>query len=105
MSRRGALLTVALMAVVVVAGAGLVSCGDDGAGPMSASRPLPPRPEGMSGTPVLRCNGDEVFCDVTLDRVVFPGTHNSMSSLAYLGWLFGEQGQAVRAQLARHLAP
>ncbi|MEA2844194.1 MAG: hypothetical protein QOJ69_1865 [Actinomycetota bacterium] len=93
MSRRGALLTAALVVIVAVAGAGLVSCRDH-AEPTAA--PDPGRP---AEAPVLRCNGDEAFCDLTLDRVVFPGTHNSMSSVAYPGWLFGEQGQPVRAQL------
>jgi hypothetical protein len=45
------------------------------------------------------CNGSADFCDAPLDDVVFPGTHNSMSSSLYPGWLFGEQIATITGQL------
>ena len=94
MSRRRPLLIAALLAAVALAGTGLVlSTGDDDEPTLAGEEPARAAP------PVQACNGDEAFCDLTLDRVVFPGTHNSMSSVAYGGWLFGEQSQPIRAQL------
>ena len=46
-----------------------------------------------------RCNGDDDLCDVPLDEVVFPGSHNSMSSALYPGWLFAEQISTIKGQL------
>lgn len=46
-----------------------------------------------------RCNGDESLCDLTIDQVSFPGTHNSMSSSLYPGFLFGEQIGTISSQL------
>jgi hypothetical protein len=34
---------------------------------------------------IQRCNGNRAQCDLRLDQVVFPGTHNSMSSALYPG--------------------
>ena len=48
---------------------------------------------------VRACNGAVNRCDLALNQVVFPGTHNSMSSALYPGWLFGEQVNTIRAQL------
>jgi hypothetical protein len=86
--RRAALLAVAVLAVA--AGAGLLLPNRSPDRPIAALPRLPSE---------QKCNGDEVFCGLTLDRVVFPGTHNSMSSSAYPGWLFGAQGRPIRAQL------
>jgi hypothetical protein len=47
----------------------------------------------------VRCNGDAALCDLTLDKAIFPGTHNSMSSSLYPGWLFGEQIDTIKGQL------
>ncbi len=47
----------------------------------------------------LRCNGVESLCDVRLDRAIFPGTHNSMSSALYPGWLFAEHVKTIGGQL------
>ena len=89
-------LIAALLAVVAVAGAGLaLSRDDDDNQPAADER----RAGTASSAAVRACNGDQAFCDLSLDRVVFPGTHNSMSSVAYGGWLFGEQAQPIRAQL------
>ena len=78
MSRRRPLLIAALLATVAVAGTGLVlSTGDDDEPTLAGEEPARAAPL------VQACNGDEAFCDLTLDRVVFPGTHNSMSSVAY----------------------
>jgi hypothetical protein len=49
------------------------------------------------GTP--ECNGDETLCDVPLNRVVFPGTHNSMSAALNPGWLFAEHVRTIASQL------
>ncbi len=45
------------------------------------------------------CNGDEALCERRLNEVVFAGTHNSMSSALYPGWLFGEQIGPIGDQL------
>jgi hypothetical protein len=47
----------------------------------------------------IRCNGDDDQCDIPLDSVVFPATHNSMSSSLYPGWLFAEQIGTIKGQL------
>ena len=47
----------------------------------------------------LRCNGEVDICNVPLDHVVFPATHNSMSSSLYPGWLFAEQISTIKGQL------
>ncbi len=48
---------------------------------------------------IQQCNGAQERCDLRLDQVVFPGTHNSMASALYTGWLFGEQVNTIKAQL------
>ena len=45
------------------------------------------------------CNGDDALCERRLDEVIFAGTHNSMSSALYPGWLFGEQIGPIGDQL------
>ena len=47
----------------------------------------------------LRCNGDESLCDLPLNFAMFPGTHNSMSSALYPGWLFAEHVKTIGGQL------
>jgi hypothetical protein len=37
------------------------------------------------------CNGDRSLCDLRVDQVAFPGSHNAMSSANYPGFLFAEQ--------------
>lgn len=46
-----------------------------------------------------RCNGHASLCDLTIDQVTFPGSHNSMSSSQYPGFLFAEQTGTIRSQL------
>jgi hypothetical protein len=48
---------------------------------------------------VQKCNGASSLCDLPLDNVMFPGTHNSMSSALYPGWLFAEQVSTIKDQL------
>ncbi len=48
---------------------------------------------------VAQCNGSASRCDLRLNQVLFPGTHNSMSSALYPGWLFGEQLNTISEQL------
>ena len=45
------------------------------------------------------CNGSDDLCERRLDEVLFAGTHNSMSSALYAGWLFGEQIGPISDQL------
>ncbi len=45
------------------------------------------------------CLGEESSCDLRLDQVTLAGTHNSMSSPAYPGWLFAEQIESIGGQL------
>ncbi len=48
---------------------------------------------------VRTCLGREDWCDLRLDEVTLPGSHNSMSSPGYAGWLFAEQIEPVGGQL------
>lgn len=48
---------------------------------------------------VRSCLGREDWCDLRLDEVTLPGSHNSMSSPAYAGWLFAEQIEPIGGQL------
>ena len=47
----------------------------------------------------LPCNGDPSLCGRTLDRVVLPATHNSMSNAAG-GWQIPNQQVGIPAQLS-----
>ena len=47
----------------------------------------------------LTCNGAASLCGLRLDQVMFPGTHNAMSSSLYPGYLFGEQIETIQGQL------
>ena len=47
------------------------------------------------------CNGETTLCDLPLNLVLFPGTHNSMSSALYPGWLFGEHALTIEGQLQK----
>jgi hypothetical protein len=46
----------------------------------------------------MRCNGHEALCDRRFDEVVFPTTHNAMSSAAD-GWVAPNQQHGIRRQL------
>ena len=48
---------------------------------------------------IEKCNGEASLCDLSLNMVMFPGTHNSMSSALYPGWLFAEQVNTIKDQL------
>ena len=48
---------------------------------------------------VRKCLGREDWCDLRLDEVTLPGSHNSMSSPGYAGWLFAEQIEPIGGQL------
>jgi len=52
---------------------------------MGSREALPPAPAYTD-----TCNGDRSLCGKSVDQVVFPGAHNSMSS-AQLGWMFPNQ--------------
>jgi hypothetical protein len=45
------------------------------------------------------CNGAPALCDRPLDQVVFPGTHNSMSSVDITDWMFPQQEKGLAGQL------
>jgi hypothetical protein len=47
----------------------------------------------------LTCNGNPLLCNRTLDRVVLPATHNSMSNAAG-GWQIPNQQVGIPAQLS-----
>jgi hypothetical protein len=55
-------------------------------------------PPAAAADPV-RCNGEARLCDRTLDRVVLPATHNSMSAQS-LGWAIPNQQVGIPEQLA-----
>ncbi|MGK2931700.1 MAG: hypothetical protein ACSLFD_02840 [Solirubrobacterales bacterium] len=46
------------------------------------------------------CNGSDLLCGKTLDQVVLPGTHNSMSA-AELDWAIPNQTYSIPEQLTR----
>jgi len=45
------------------------------------------------------CNGSAALCDLPLNKVMMAGTHNSMSSERYSGWMFAEHIKTLRQQL------
>lgn len=49
-------------------------------------------------TPITVCNGHEELCDKRFNEVVFPATHNSMSS-ADEGWAVPNQNHDMKRQL------
>jgi hypothetical protein len=48
---------------------------------------------------VRTCNGSVKLCGRTLDQVVFPATHNSMSGATYRNWFFAQHEQGISQQL------
>jgi hypothetical protein len=84
---------IALVAGAVVALAGVVT-----AGLLLTTRRAARRAD-AAGRP--ECNGDASLCDLPLNFVLFPATHNSMSSALYPGWLFAEHALTVEAQLQK----
>lgn len=57
------------------------------------------RPAAASADAVTACNGHAELCDRTLNDVVFPMTHNSMSGQTYPNWMFAQQETGIRQQL------
>lgn len=57
-------------------------------------------PASAAPTPPPACNGHPDLCTRTLDQVVLPGTHNSMSA-EELGWNLPNQTYGIPGQLAR----
>ena len=49
---------------------------------------------------ITACNGSPGLCDRTLDQVVFPTSHNSMSGADIAGWMFPNQNAGIPKQLA-----
>jgi hypothetical protein len=45
------------------------------------------------------CNGSEPLCELPLDQVLFPGTHNSFSAADSPGWLIANQRRDIPRQL------
>jgi len=45
------------------------------------------------------CNGSAALCDLPLNKVMIPATHNSMTSERYPGWMFAEHIRTMREQL------
>jgi hypothetical protein len=84
--RRAAILAGATVVLLAVISTGLVLTTSSAARRADAAGQLP-------------CNGETSLCDLRLDQVMFPGTHNSMSSSLYPGFLFGEQLDTIKGQL------
>jgi len=59
-------------------------------------RPMAPPPESAA---VLSCNGSPALCDRPVNRVVFPGSHNSMSNAEIKGWMFPHHSHDMPGQL------
>jgi hypothetical protein len=58
------------------------------------------RPRAVAGPLVTdACNGARELCARRLDEVVFPGSHNAMSSADVPDWMFPQQERGVAAQL------
>ena len=55
--------------------------------------------QGSAATVSAGCNGFEALCDKTLEQVVLPATHNSMS-VPLPGWYSSEQETPIGTQLA-----
>jgi hypothetical protein len=53
----------------------------------------------VAGGPTDACNGSPGLCDRRLDEVVFPATHNAMSSADIPDWLFPQQEAGIPSQL------
>jgi hypothetical protein len=81
---------------LVIAGCGAVLVGLVTIGLVVSTRQASDKAEALG---VPQCNGAKERCDLRLDQVVFPGSHNSMSSALYPGWLFGEQVNTIKTQL------
>ena len=47
----------------------------------------------------MACNGAPELCDRSLDQVVFPASHNSMSSREISDWMFPQQERTIPHQL------
>jgi hypothetical protein len=84
--RRAAILSGATVVLLALISTGLVLTTSSAARRADAAGQLP-------------CNGETSLCDLRLDQVMFPGTHNSMSSSLYPGFLFGEQLDTIKGQL------
>jgi hypothetical protein len=83
--RRGRIAIVAALAAILVAGS---------AGAFVAT--------GGATAPAVtpgRCNGSAALCDRSLDKVVLPATHNSMSA-PLPGWFSSQQDAGIGPQLA-----
>jgi hypothetical protein len=58
------------------------------------------RPQGpIAAADISACNGSPELCDRRLNKVTFPGTHNSMSAADSRGWLFTNQRHDIAQQL------
>jgi hypothetical protein len=68
----------------------LAGCGSDDASNPAEAPPKPPPPS--------ECNGHAELCDRPFDEVVFPATHNAMSSFE-LGWAAPNQNFGMKRQL------
>jgi len=84
--RRVGMVSGAVVVLVVLVTSGLVLTARHSA-----------RKADAAGQPL--CNGEASLCDLPLNLVLFPGTHNSMSSALYPGWLFAEHALTVEGQL------
>jgi len=49
--------------------------------------------------PVRSCNGSSTLCSRPLNKVIFPGTHNSFAASNEPGWYFANQTYPIGRQL------
>jgi len=47
----------------------------------------------------MECNGSTLLCDRPIDEVVFAATHNSMSNVDMINWMFPQQNGSIKRQL------
>lgn len=57
-------------------------------------------PERSLRIDTVGCNGSEAYCEMRLDELAIPSTHNSMSAGDDPEWLFAQQDRGIPGQLA-----
>lgn len=56
-------------------------------------------PSRVTAVPAAGCNGLPSLCDLRLNEVLFPGTHNAMAAADVAGWSIPNQRRSVGRQL------
>ena len=76
----------ALITVLAASGAAALVLDDEG-------------PARVAAAPAVGCNGLPQLCDLRLNEVLFPGTHNAMAAADVAGWSLPNQRRSVGRQL------